>query len=105
MRLLRAREGAGDRIRIRSAARARTLGENLQRKQNQVTKTSRERAVLLAFSVVGLGALASAPLTAAPPVNKPAPAFSAPTVDTNKPVSLAAYKGKSGVLLNFYSNT
>jgi len=68
-------------------------------------KTNGERVALLAFSVLGLGALASVPLSAAPPVNKPAPAFSAPTVDTNKTVSLAAYKGKSGVLLNFYSNT
>ncbi len=69
-------------------------------------KTNRERAALLAFSVLGLGTLASVPFaSAAPPVNKPAPAFSAPTVDTNKTVSLAAYKGKSGVLLNFYSNT
>ena len=68
-------------------------------------KTNPGRAVLLAFSVLGLGTLTSMRLSAAPPVNKPAPAFSAPTVDTNKTVSLAAYKGKSGVLLNFYSNT
>lgn len=63
------------------------------------------RTALLAFAVLGLGTLTSVRLSAAPPAGKPAPAFSAPTADTNKPVSLAAYKGKSGVLLNFYSNT
>lgn len=68
-------------------------------------ETNPGRAALLAFSVLGLGTLASVRLSAAPPVNRPAPAFSAATVDTNKPVSLAAYKGKSGVLLNFYQNT
>ena len=68
-------------------------------------ETNRGRVALLALAVLGVGTLTAPLVSAAPPENRPAPAFSARTVDTNKPISLAAYKGKSGVLLNFYQNT
>ena len=58
----------------------------------------------LAAAALGLTGLASLRLNAAPSVGKAAPAFAAQTVDGKK-VSLASYKGKSAVLLNFYSNT
>lgn len=64
--------------------------------------TRRWAAGLLALAAAG--AAGGARLAAEPQAGKPAPAFSAPTVDTNKKVSLAQYKGKSAVLLNFYFN-
>ena len=55
-------------------------------------------------AVLGLTGLTALRLNATPPVGKAAPAFAAQTVEGKK-ISLASYKGKSGVLLNFYSNT
>ena len=53
---------------------------------------------------LALGLIAAPPASALPQVGRPAPAFSGQTVDGKK-ISLASYRGKSGVLLNFYSNT
>ncbi len=58
-------------------------------------------ATLAAALALGLS---SAPRSAAEPVvGKPAPGFSAQTVDGKK-ISLAGYRGKKAVLLNFYAN-
>ena len=82
-------------------------GENPGMHELRITQRTGLRKASLALATVatftlGLAALRS---SAAPTVGKPAPAFAAPTVDTGKRVSLAGYKGKSAVLLNFYSNT
>lgn len=73
----------------------------MQERRAGVRKASLVVAAV-ATVTVGFAALRS---SAAPTAGKPAPAFAAPTVDTGKRVSLAGYKGKSAILLNFYSNT
>lgn len=55
---------------------------------------------MLAVAAATLGA---ASLSATPKPGDPAPAFTAQTIDGKK-VSLADYRGKSAVLLNFYAN-
>ena len=62
------------------------------------------RTGALAAAALGLTGLAALRLNAAPPVGKAAPAFTSQTVEGKK-ISLAGFKGKSGVMLNFYSNT
>ncbi len=62
------------------------------------------RAAAGVAAAMAVAAIAAARLAAVPVPGKPAPAFKAQTVE-GKPISLAAYKGKSAVLLNFYSNT
>ena len=70
---------------------------------------NRTMAAVVAAAAAGTmlamtGSFAPRPSAAAAPgAGKPAPAFSAATVDGKK-VSLASFKGKSAVLLNFYSN-
>lgn len=58
------------------------------------------RRSLLCALLLGVGALSGA---AAPKEGDPAPNFTAETVDGKK-ISLAEYRGKSGVILNFYAN-
>ena len=62
------------------------------------------RAAAGAVAAMAGAAIAAPRLAAVPAAGKPAPAFKAQTVE-GKPISLAAYKGKSAVVLNFYSNT
>jgi cytochrome c biogenesis protein CcmG, thiol:disulfide interchange protein DsbE len=49
------------------------------------------------------GLIASGRLSAAPEKGKPAPAFSAQTLDGKK-IALADYTGKSAVILNFFAS-
>ncbi len=76
----------------------------MQEKRKKMQLNWQVRAGALAAAALGLTGLAALRLDAAPPVGKAAPAFTSQTVEGKK-ISRVGYKGKSGVLLNFYSNT
>lgn len=68
-------------------------------------KSAPRRAGLAATVAAALAlGLSAVPRSAAEPaVGKAAPGFSGQTIDGKK-ISLAAYRGKTAVLLNFYAN-
>jgi hypothetical protein len=61
------------------------------------------RWMTVAAAAMAAGLMVSGRLSAAPEKGKPAPAFSAQTLDGKK-IALADYTGKSAVILNFFAS-
>jgi hypothetical protein len=63
----------------------------------------KSRWIIVSAAVMAAGLIASGRLSAAPEKGKPAPAFSAQTLEGKK-IALADYTGKSAVILNFFAS-
>jgi AhpC/TSA family len=61
------------------------------------------RWIALPVAFLATGLMGSGRLSAAPEKGKPAPAFTAETLDGKK-IALADYKGKSAVIVNFFAS-
>jgi peroxiredoxin len=79
----------------------RLAGDTIERMANGLMRYARWLAA--AAAVVAVGVAYNGRLSAATEKGKPAPAFVGETIDGKK-ISLADYKGKSAVLLNFFAS-